>query len=154
MHRRDAIAAALLAGGNGDLLPVRMARRRALALGSRHGRGGEQGMDLRDAELDALSHRKIHAFAARDALREHQAKRRLALDRAMREYIDQQFQSLDRGDARRVLAAATVEEGDVIAGVYAQHMHRVMRALFRQRTTHAGAKRGVDVKARHARIFA
>jgi hypothetical protein len=111
-------------------------------------------MDLGDAELDALAHREVHALAARDALREHHAQRRLALDRTVREHVDQDVAPLDRGDARCVFAAVAVEERDVVGRAHAQHMHRVMRAFFRQQAAHARAQRGIDVEARHARIFA
>ena len=47
-----------------------------------------------------------------------------------------------------------VEERDVVARPHAQHVHRVMRAVFRQQAARARAQRGVDIEARHARIFA
>src|SRR5258706_49604 len=154
MHSRDLIAAALLAGGDRDLLPVRVPRRSALALGTRHRGGGEHRLDLRHAELDRFAHREVHALAGRDPLHQHYAKRRLALDGAVREHIDQHLQPLDRRDARAVLAAAAVEERDLIAGLYAQHVHRVVRAVFRQQHAATGAQGGVEMEARHARIFA
>src|SRR5258708_1199082 len=153
MHGRDLIAAALLAGGDRDLLPVRVPRRSALALGTRHRGGGEHRLDLRHAELDRLAHREVHALAGGDPLHQHYAKRRLALDGAVREHIDQHLQPLDRRDARAVLAAAAVEERDLIAGLYAQHVHCVVRAVFRQQHAATGAQGGVEIKARHARIF-
>ena len=111
-------------------------------------------MDLRHAELDRLAHGEVHALAGRDALHEQHAQRRLALDRAVLEHIDQHRQPLDRRHAGGIFAAATVEERDVVAGADAQHVHRVMRALFGQQAARSGAQRGIDVKARHARIFA
>ena len=68
MHHRDAVAAALLAGGDRDLLPVALARRGALALRPRHGAGGEHRPDLGDAELHGLAEGELHAFAGRNAL--------------------------------------------------------------------------------------
>src|SRR5207244_12455507 len=67
MHRRDPIATALLASGDRDLLPVRMASGGTLALRSRDGRGGKHRLDLGDAEFDALAHRQLHALVGRDA---------------------------------------------------------------------------------------
>src|SRR5438270_1343005 len=115
-HRRYAIAAALLAGGDGDLLPVRLARGGALALRSRHRRGCKHGMDLGGAEFDRLADREVHAFTRGDALYEDHAKRRFALERAVLENIDEQLQPLGRGDARGIFAAAAVEQRDVVAG--------------------------------------
>ena len=132
MHLRDAVAAALLAGGDGDLLPVRVACRGALAFRPRDRGGGEHRLDLGDAELDRLAHREVHALAGGDALDEHHAQRRLALDRAVLEHIDQHFQPLDRRDARGVLAAAAVEQRDLVARAHAQHVHRVVRAVVGQ----------------------
>ena len=38
-----------------------------------------------------------------------------SLDRTVREHIDQHLQPLDRRDAGRIFAAATVEQGDLVA---------------------------------------
>jgi len=84
-----------------------------------------------------------------------EARRRLALDRAMLEQVDGDPQALDRGDARRELAAAAVEQGDVFSLAQAQDVDRVMRRVLGQRAYAAGAQRCIEIEARrHARIFA
>src|SRR5258708_20736519 len=148
MHCRNAVTAALLAGGDRDLLPVRLPPGGALALGPRDRPGGQQGPDLRDPELDRLANGEFHALAGRDALNQNDMKRGFALDGAMLEQIDAYLQPLDRRNAARVLAAAAVEQGDVIAGPQADDVDRVMRRILGDRAGAACAQGGVDKKPR------
>src|SRR5882672_12202675 len=129
MHDRNAIAPALLACGDRDLLPVPLPGRRSLAFWARDGGGGQHGLDLGYAELDAFPHAEVHPLAGRYALHQHDAQRRFALDGVMREDIDQDLQPLDRRDAGSEFAPAAVEERDLIASVRAQYMHRMVRAV-------------------------
>ena len=87
-------------------------------------------------------------------MHEDHLQRRFALYGVVLQHVDQHFQPLDRRDARGKLAAAASEEGDLVAGLHPQHVHRVMCAVFRQQDTRSGAQGGVEIEARHARIFA
>src|SRR5258708_23171400 len=115
MHDRNPVAPALLAGGDRDLLPMTLARRGALALGARHRPGGEHRPDLGDAELDRLADGEFHALPGGDALHQDDMERPFPLDGAMLHQVDAALQSLNRGNTARVLAAAAVEQRDVVS---------------------------------------
>jgi hypothetical protein len=152
---RDAVAAALLARRDHDLLPVRTPVLGALAFGTRDGARRQDRLQFGDAELHRLAHGAIHLFSRRYALHERDAQRRLALERPVLEDVDADVQSLHGSDARRKFAAATVEECDRLAFAQAQYVDRVMRGVFGQRAHPAGAQRRIDVEARrHAAILA
>ena len=155
MHLRNAVAAALLARSDDHLLPVRAPVLGTLAFRPRDRARGEDRLDFGHAELDRLAHRAVHLLAGRHALYQRDAERRLALDGAMLQQVDRYFQPLNRGYARRELAAAAVEQGDVFALAQPQDVDGVMRRVLRERAHASGAQRRIDVEARgHARIFA
>ena len=71
MHRGHAVAAALLAGRNDQVLPVLHAAAGAILAQPDHTAPRRQGQDLRHAELHRLLDREIHPLTAADPLREH-----------------------------------------------------------------------------------
>ena len=69
-------AAALLAGGDGDALPVRALARAGGGVEAHDAARRRDRHDRRDAELGRLLHDEIHALRARDALHQRDGERR------------------------------------------------------------------------------
>jgi len=61
--------------------------------------------------------------------------------------VEGDAQALDRGDARRVLAAAPVEERGLVTLAQAHDVDRVMRRILGQQAAAAGAQHGIYVEA-------
>ena len=73
----NARAAALLAGGDGDRLPVRALAGAGRGVEAHDAARSRNRNDGRDAELGCLLHDEIHALGASDALHQRDRQRRL-----------------------------------------------------------------------------
>ena len=73
MHLRDAVAPALLAGGDRDALPVRALLRGALARDAPDRARRDHRLQRGDAQFGRLLHREIHLLARRHALHQRDA---------------------------------------------------------------------------------
>ena len=83
-----------------------------------------------NSELDRFLHRVIHALAARNALREHDSERRLAVDYARFPDRERHCRLAHPLYASWVFVAAAVENGQRIPSSEAQHVRDVMRGLW------------------------
>jgi hypothetical protein len=128
-HLGDAVAPALLAGGDGDVPPVLVFALALLRIKLHDRALREHRDDARDAELRRLLHDEVHAFAARHSLQQRHVERRLAFDGIVPQ--DTRARALPGADERgRVLAAAPVEQRERRARVQPQHAHQVFDGLF------------------------
>jgi hypothetical protein len=85
-------------------------------------------LDARGAEFGRLLDQRIHAVVGRHGQRQVHAARCLAFDRVMRADLDLHLAATHALDARLVLAALAVEQGDGVAGLQPQHLHVPRRA--------------------------
>ena len=132
MHERlqgqdlgDAVAPALLAGRHRDLLPVRHALVGPFAREAQHGALGLHRLHGMRAQLHRLLHHPVHLVARRQRLHQHDAQRRLALERARLAELREHRLAAHR-QARLDLAAAAVEQHHHLAIAQAQHAQRMV----------------------------
>ena len=99
------------------------------------------------AELGGLPDDQIHPIALADPLAELDRERRLAIHRPVRADIDLHRTAGGMGDGRVVLAAASVEDGERVAGPEPEHPPEVMAGGFRQRDRLPGGEGEIDIQA-------
>jgi hypothetical protein len=137
----DAVAPALLAGRDGDLAPVAEFFVRALAAEAHFGALGDERPDRGHAEFHRLLHDPVHAFAARNADREFDRERRLAIRRREVAHCDQRERAAAAGERGGEAAAATVEHFKVGAGLKAQHFQQMVAGAGFERDLRAFGQR-------------
>ena len=113
--------AALLAGRDRNAAPVSELAPARVAIESHDAARRHDRHDRGDAELRRLLHHEVHALGACDALHQGDVERRLRArgDAALDHGFDRA--AADPHDARRIILAVAVEEGQRIAGPEPQH---------------------------------
>ncbi len=96
----------------------------------------------RDAELGGLLHHQVHALAARDALRERERERRLALGAACLAHRHGDGVLGDPGDRGGELPAGAIKESEAVPGAQPQHAADVRRRAPREGHLRAAPERG------------
>ncbi len=149
-HLRHAVATALLAGGDGDALPVRALLHGALA-GDAAASSAPRCTGCSAATPSSVAFCTVKSiFSLEDTpCTSVTRKRRLALERPVREHVHAHAQALDGGDAPGILAAAPVEQRDFLARAQPQHVHRVVRGVVGQQRDAARAQIFLGMEARN-----
>ena len=118
-----AVAAALLAGRDGNALPVRLLARRALALGPEHAALGQQGLDAGRAQFGGFFDQPVHPFVGGHAHGQMHLAPALRAPRSVRLDPHVDVAAAHALDHRLELAALAVEQRDAVARLQPQHLH-------------------------------
>ena len=107
---------------------------------------GSHRLNRRHTKLDRFLYDPVHLVAGSETLHQRDLQLRLAICRIERfkGYVHCRFQSLN---ARQPLAAATIEQTDMIACAKAQYANRMMRGFLRKVEARAGSQGNGAVKA-------
>ena len=131
---RNLISTALPAGRDNHSLPVLPATGRPVTFQPDHAALGKQRLYPRNAKLDRLLHRVIHAIAGRYALGETDLERRLPADGLSGAEIHFETVTRHSDDGACVLVPDPVENSDRITLPQAADTGRMMRCIGRKYT--------------------
>src|SRR5258708_29395906 len=110
MNRRQWIAAALLACAHDDLPPVLHAALRAFTVELHSAARGRHRHDRRDAQLDRLLDRIVHAIGGGEPLDQRYRQRRLTLDGQTFANAYADCAVVDAGELGEAFAALAIEQ--------------------------------------------
>jgi len=147
LDRRQAIAAALLAGRHGDAAPMLRLGGSLGLVQADHAAPAQDRHDARHAELRRLLHDDIHAVGASDALYERDVERRFAVDGAGSPTAAHQREPRMLSTAAVNSRPSPVNNTIFITASRAEYLGEMLSGRRRKLDQASGAERRIDVYA-------